>query len=164
LAFCIMAAAALNAGSALAQEDLNRGKTPAQLFASDCAECHRNPRALAKRDNAYALTGFLRVHYTASRESAAAIANYLVSLGPDPRAATRPSGNRSRPAAAREQGRPNPAASRDQGKSSPAPEGSAKPAEPAPPIPPEPIPPAPAEHPGTPPASEAPAAPPATPQ
>ena len=153
LAFWIAAAAALNAGSALAQEDLNRGKSPAQLFASDCADCHRNPRALAKRDNAYALTGFLRVHYTASRESAAAIANYLVSLGPDPRAGARPSPGRTRPAAARDQGKP-----------SPAPESAATPAEPALPVPPAPIPPAPAEAPAAPPPSENPAAPPAGPQ
>jgi hypothetical protein len=81
VAVLVLAGAGLSAGSVLAQEDLNRGKTPAQLFASDCAECHRNPRSISKRDNANALADYLRVHYTASRESAAAIAGYLVSLG-----------------------------------------------------------------------------------
>jgi hypothetical protein len=81
VAVLVLAGAGLSAGSVLAQEDLNRGKTPAQLFASDCAECHRNPRSISKRDNANALADYLRVHYTASRESAAAIAGYLASLG-----------------------------------------------------------------------------------
>jgi hypothetical protein len=81
VAVLVLAGAGLSTGSVLAQEDLNRGKTPAQLFASDCAECHRNPRSISKRDNANALADYLRVHYTASRESAAAIAGYLVSLG-----------------------------------------------------------------------------------
>ena len=84
-------------GPAVAQEDLNRGKTAAQLFASDCADCHRNPRALKRNDPA-SLTRFLRVHYTASRESASALAAYLISLGPDPRG-SRPGGGQRRPAA-----------------------------------------------------------------
>jgi hypothetical protein len=128
----VVAGAGLSAGSALAQEDLNRGKTPAQLFASDCADCHRNPRTLAKRENANALAEFLRVHYTASRESAAAIAGYLVSLGPDPRAGSaRPTTQRSRPAASQDQSKPN--------QTQPA----ARSAEPDPPLPPETVPPAP---------------------
>lgn len=114
-------------GPARAQEDLNRGKTPAQLFASDCAGCHRNARGLAKRDRG-ALVGFLRVHYTASRESAATIAAYLISLGPDPRG--------SRPAAAPRR----PAASQSQGQ---AVQPAAKPGETAAPKPPQPAPEAP---------------------
>ena len=155
VAVWVVVAAGLNAGPALAQEDLNRGKSPAQLFASDCADCHRSPRALGRRDNANALAGFLRVHYTASRESAAAIASYLVSLGPEPRGGTARPPARSRPAAAQDQSKP-----------SAEPQPAAKSGEPAPPTPPEPIPPqAPAAAPATPPASEpAPAAPPADPQ
>lgn len=154
VAILVVANAGLSVGPALAQEDLNRGKSPAQLFASDCADCHRSPRALGKRDNANTLAGFLRVHYTASRESAGAIANYLVSLGPDPRAGSERPATRSRPAAAREQSKPGP-----------EPQPAAKPAEPAPPTPPEPIPQAPAAAPATPPASEpTPAAPPENPQ
>ena len=150
VAVLIVAGAGLSAESALAQEDLNRGKTPAQLFASDCADCHRNPRTLAKRENADALADFLRVHYTASRESAAAIAAYLVSLGPDPRAGSgRPTTQRSRPAASQDQSKFN--------QTQPA----AKPAEPDPPVPPEPVPPAPAAAPAT---EPVPAAPPADPQ
>jgi hypothetical protein len=138
VAVLIVAGAGLSAKSALAQEDLNRGKTPAQLFASDCADCHRNPRNLAKRENADALADFLRVHYTASRESAAAIAAYLVSLGPDPRTGSgRPTTQRSRPAASQDQSKPDQA------------QPAVKPAEPDPPVPPEPVPPAPAAAPAT---------------
>jgi hypothetical protein len=135
------AAAAFGAGSAVAQEDLTRGKTPAQLYASDCAECHRNPRALGNRTSPYSLASFLRVHYTASRESAAALANYLVALGPDPRAGSgraSPSSSRSRPAASREERKPSTEASK--------PAEQAKPAEEAP-KPPQPVPEAPASAP-----------------
>jgi hypothetical protein len=123
----------------MAQEDLTRGKTPAQLYASDCAECHRNPRALGNRTSAYSLSSFLRVHYTASRESAAALANYLVALGPDPRAGSgRPSSSsRTRPAGSREE--------RKSGEAN-KPAEQAKPAEETP-KPPQPVPEAPASAP-----------------
>lgn len=138
-------------GPAWAQEDLNRGKTPAQLFASDCADCHRNPRGLAKRDPR-SLTGFLRVHYTASRESAAAIAAYLISLGPDPRG-SRPAATPRRPAPSQPQGQ--------------AGQPAANPSEAAAPKPPESVPeaPPPPAAPAAAPASEppAPAAPPGAP-
>jgi hypothetical protein len=153
VAVFIVAGAGLSAQSALTQEDLNRGKTPAQLFASDCADCHRNPRTLAKRENAGALADFLRVHYTASRESAAAIAAYLVSLGPDPRSGS------GRPATQR----PRPAASQDQSKSHQT-RPATLPAEPDPPVPPETVPPAPAAAPAPEPANEPTPAAPADPQ
>jgi hypothetical protein len=63
-----------------AQENLDRSKTPAQLYVSDCAECHRNPKTVMKTVSPGSLVGYLREHYTASRESAAAIAGYLVSV------------------------------------------------------------------------------------
>ena len=153
----VAAAAAFSAGSARAQEDLTRGKTPAQLYASDCAECHRNPRALGNRSSAYSLASFLRVHYTASRESAAALANYLVALGPDPRAGS------GRPSSSSPRARP--AGSREERKSSEAnkPAEQAKPAEETP-KPPQPVPAAPASAPS---AAETPApaaSPPAAPQ
>ena len=67
-----------------AQENLDSGKTAAQLFASDCALCHKTPKGLAKPGRSSELDGFLREHYTASRESAAAIAAYLRAAGPAP--------------------------------------------------------------------------------
>jgi hypothetical protein len=86
LAVVISAAAAVN--GAEAQETLGRGKTPAQTFASDCAVCHKSPQGLAKSASGLiGVEGFLREHYTSSRESAAALANYLRSVGTAPGAA-----------------------------------------------------------------------------
>ena len=70
----------LISGQAAGQESLDKGKTPAQLFASDCSPCHKSPQGLAKSGGLFGLDSFLREHYTASRESAAAIANYLKSM------------------------------------------------------------------------------------
>jgi mono/diheme cytochrome c family protein len=72
------------AGPAAAQENLDKGKTPAQLYASDCAICHKSPRGLAKGVARYGLDNFLRAHYTASREAAAAISAYLQSIDRQP--------------------------------------------------------------------------------
>src|SRR5512140_3146229 len=73
-----------------AQENLAFGKSPAQLFASDCAICHKSPQGLAAKSGGIGgLEGFLREHYTASRESAAAIAGYLRAAGGGPAAAGR---------------------------------------------------------------------------
>jgi hypothetical protein len=76
-------------GPAASQERLDRGKTPAQLFASDCSPCHKSPQGLAKSGGFFGLDSFLREHYTASRESAAAIANYLKSMEGGPGRATK---------------------------------------------------------------------------
>lgn len=67
-----------------AQESLDRGKNPAQLFASDCSGCHKSPQGLAKAGGLLGLDSFLREHYTASKESAAAIANYIKSMDTGP--------------------------------------------------------------------------------
>ncbi len=66
-------------------ENFSAGKSPAQLFASDCtgAGCHRSAQGLAKGRSAGSLAGFLRAHYTNSRESASALAAYLASLPGD---------------------------------------------------------------------------------
>jgi hypothetical protein len=72
-------ALALTAGTALAQ-DFTAGKTPAQLFASDCSACHRSPDGLGKKYNAGSLTGFLRAHYTTKQETAGALAKYVMGF------------------------------------------------------------------------------------
>jgi hypothetical protein len=72
-------ALALTAGTVLAQ-DFTAGKTPAQLFASDCSACHRSPDGLGKKYNAGSLTGFLRAHYTTKQESAGALAKYVMGF------------------------------------------------------------------------------------
>ena len=84
VALAMGAGALLFAGAAGAQENLDHGKTPAQLFASDCAVCHKSPQGLAKSGGLFGVESFLRQHYTASRESAAAIAGYLRAAGEAP--------------------------------------------------------------------------------
>lgn len=73
---------------ASAQENLYSNKTPAQIFASDCAICHKSPQGLSKAGGAFGLglESFLREHYTASRESAAALAKYVQSMDTGPAA------------------------------------------------------------------------------
>ena len=77
-----------------AQVNIDLGKTPAALFASNCVNCHKSPQGLAKGGRAGGLDSFLREHYTASRESAAAMAAYLQSAGnaPASRRATKGTG------------------------------------------------------------------------
>jgi hypothetical protein len=79
----LAALAALGIGPAAAQ-DFTAGKTPAQLFQSDCTACHKSPAGLAKGRDARGLTSFLKEHYTTKEESAAALASYLVGSGPGP--------------------------------------------------------------------------------
>ncbi len=78
------------AGPAAAQESLDAGKTGAQLFASDCALCHKSPQGLAKSGGLFGLSGFLKQHYTASQQSANVVAKYLESLPDAPASAKRP--------------------------------------------------------------------------
>ncbi|MEX1082808.1 MAG: hypothetical protein WEC82_00665, partial [Xanthobacteraceae bacterium] len=88
IAVAVLVLAGWGGAPAWAQEDLTEGKTPAQLFASDCVGCHRSAQGLAKMDPE-SLPGFLRVHYTASKESAGLLAEYLLSLGAPKPASTR---------------------------------------------------------------------------
>jgi hypothetical protein len=93
------------AAPAGAQENLDSGKSGAQLFASDCAICHKRPQGLAKAGGLFGLSSFLREHYTASRESAAVIAGYLESFGKEPAPAKRV-GMAKRKAKGDEKGKP----------------------------------------------------------
>jgi len=70
----------LAAGATRAQ-DFTAGKTPAQLFTSDCSECHRSAAGLAKGRDVRALSGFLREHYTTKPETAGALAAYVSGIG-----------------------------------------------------------------------------------
>ncbi len=89
--------AAVGAIPVQAQDNFDAGKTPAQLYASDCAICHKTPQGLTKGGGVFGLTAFLREHYTASREAAAAIASYLQSVdkGPPAQATKRTPGKRT---------------------------------------------------------------------
>jgi len=88
----VIAVLALSAaGPAAAQENLDQGKTAAQLFASDCAICHKSARGLSQGGGLFGLQTFLRAHYTASVQSAAALAAYLQAVdreAPPPRKRT----------------------------------------------------------------------------
>jgi hypothetical protein len=108
-----------------AQENLDQGKTPAQMFAANCVVCHKKPKGLA-RPGVSGLDIFLRQHYTASRESAAAIAAYLQSVGGGPAgSATKHKGEERT-----KTGEKKPAAGKSGGlKSGDTKSGAAKPAE-----------------------------------
>ncbi len=95
-AFAVVAALG---GQARAQDNFDAGKTPAQLYASDCAICHKSAQGMTQAGGIFGLAGFLRQHYTASREAAAAIATYVQSIDKGPAApAKRASSKRSRQA------------------------------------------------------------------
>jgi hypothetical protein len=68
--------AVLVANSALPQGNIDAGKSPAQLFADTCSNCHRRPADLKRGASA----SFLRQHYTPGSQEAAAMANYLASV------------------------------------------------------------------------------------
>jgi hypothetical protein len=70
---------AVASGPSVAQ-DFTEGKSPAQLFAGDCAACHKSPQGLAKSD-ARSVASFLREHYTTKPEMADALAAYLLASG-----------------------------------------------------------------------------------
>lgn len=74
----------LGASPVWAQDNVDAGMTPAQLYAADCAICHKTPQGLTKGGGVFGLSSFLREHYTASRETAAAIAQYLKSIDHGP--------------------------------------------------------------------------------
>jgi len=69
----------LTAGAALAQ-DFTAGKTPAQLFSSDCATCHHQPNGLGKKYDVGSLSAFLRAHYTTKPDNAGALAKYVMGF------------------------------------------------------------------------------------
>jgi hypothetical protein len=64
-------------------QNLDAGKSAAQIFAEACSGCHRSPREV--RGNASA--SFLREHYTTGNDMASTIAAYLAGSGGGPGAA-----------------------------------------------------------------------------
>jgi len=115
---------------AQAQTNIDQGKSPAEIFANDCATCHKSARGLANGRGSSGLASFLVEHYTASKDQAAALAAYVMGAGggeaapaargPKPasapdrnRASTEPAALPSRPAEKPDQvppaaGRPGP--------------------------------------------------------
>jgi hypothetical protein len=77
----LFAMSSVAAEHAQAQENLDAGKSPSQIFAGTCTACHKSPRGLLKTVAAGALPGFLRQHYTTSSNMAGVLASYLISNG-----------------------------------------------------------------------------------
>ncbi|HZD92553.1 MAG TPA: hypothetical protein VE224_20870 [Pseudolabrys sp.] len=73
-------------GGAAQAQDLSAGKTPAELFNTNCAICHKSPRGLAAAGEKSGgmlgggLESFLARHYTAEPHSAQILAAYLKSV------------------------------------------------------------------------------------
>jgi hypothetical protein len=69
-------------------QNLEAGKSPSQLFSNSCSACHRSQRGLLKTVPPGSLPGFLREHYTTSKDMAQTMSAYLLSNGAtDPRGA-----------------------------------------------------------------------------
>jgi hypothetical protein len=66
---------------AQAQENLEAGKSPSQIFAGTCSACHKSPRGLLKTVPPGSLQSFLRQHYTTSPQMAGVLSSYLVANG-----------------------------------------------------------------------------------
>ena len=66
---------------ALAQVNIDQGKSAADIFSSVCTACHKTPRGLAAGKNSLMLSAFLREHYTASSDQASALAAYVLGAG-----------------------------------------------------------------------------------
>jgi hypothetical protein len=73
--------AALAAPPARAQVNIDQDKTPAHIWASDCAVCHKSMRGLANGRGSSSLTEFLAEHYTSNQQEAAALAAYVLAGG-----------------------------------------------------------------------------------
>jgi len=77
----IVEVAVISAGPSLGQTNIDQGKPASELFANYCAVCHKSTRGLANGRSSLTLSLFLREHYAASREQAAALAAYVISAG-----------------------------------------------------------------------------------
>ena len=64
-----------------AQTSIEQGRSPAEMFSLDCAECHKSARGLANGRNASALAAFLDEHYTSGKDQAASVAAYVMGAG-----------------------------------------------------------------------------------
>jgi hypothetical protein len=64
-----------------AQTNIDQGKSPAEIFATDCATCHKSARGLANGRGSSGLASFLAEHYTASKDQAASLAAYVMGAG-----------------------------------------------------------------------------------
>lgn len=86
----VIGAWALLAAPAFAQQNLEAGKSAAQIFSSTCSACHKSSRGLLKSVPASSLKSFLRQHYTTSTGMAEMLAVYVAS-GPGGESRAEPS-------------------------------------------------------------------------
>ncbi len=80
-----------------AQTSIDQGKTPAEIFAIDCATCHKSARGLAHGKTSSELASFLAEHYTSGRDQAAALAAYVMGAGGGDAAPTQARGPKTQP-------------------------------------------------------------------
>ncbi len=82
----------LSGAPALAQVNIDQGKSTAEIFSNDCGTCHKTAKGLANGKNNATLAGFLREHYTSSAQQAASLAAYVLGAGsgPPPSASLKP--------------------------------------------------------------------------
>lgn len=80
-------------------QNLDAGKTPAQLFSGSCNECHKSSRGLLRSVAPGSLPGFLRQHYTTSTDMAKTLSGFLLANGATetPRVANVPTNRQGRP-------------------------------------------------------------------
>lgn len=94
-------------------QNLEAGKSPAQIFNGACTVCHKSARGLLKSVPPNALPTFLRQHYTTSSDMAGALSGYLLANGAvdrRPGAAEKPRrGREAAPAVAAPAAAPQPA-------------------------------------------------------
>src|SRR4051812_20145261 len=64
-----------------AAQNLEAGKSPAQLFSANCSVCHKSARGLLKSVPPGQLPGFLRQHYTTSSDMAQSMSSYVIANG-----------------------------------------------------------------------------------
>src|SRR5262245_15065472 len=76
-----VAVVVISAGPTLSQTNIDQGKSASELFANYCAVCHKSTRGLANGRSSLMLSLFLREHYAASGQQAAALAAYVISAG-----------------------------------------------------------------------------------
>jgi hypothetical protein len=107
---------------ALAQVNIDQGKSPAEMFNGDCGTCHKSAKGLANGRNSGALAGFLREHYTSSAQQAASLAAYVLGAGAGPAA-----GANLKPGTAAAEAKPGDAKPGDKGRPGrPEPSAAAK--------------------------------------
>jgi hypothetical protein len=62
-------------------QNLDAGKSPAQIFSGNCTTCHKSSRGLLKTVSPSSLPGFLREHYTTGSEMAQMLSGFLLASG-----------------------------------------------------------------------------------